>query len=194
MEAMVNNGIFARYKVGNDVTMSISHLQFVDDTIIMGTKCWANIRVMCVVLRLFAAMSGLKVNFHKSMLVGVNVSSSWLNEAAVILNCRVDCMPYMYLGLPIEVDAHRLKFWEPLIDYIKSRLTSWKSIFLSFGGRLVLLKHVLTSLHVYDLSFFKAPSSIIFSIESILNLLSFVCVCGGGILGKFLVLIGNPFV
>jgi putative flippase GtrA len=42
------------------------------------------------------------------------------------------------------------------------------SRFLSFGGRLVLLKSVLTSLPVYALSFFKAPSGIISTIESLL--------------------------
>ncbi|GAU42130.1 hypothetical protein TSUD_351040 [Trifolium subterraneum] len=39
-------------------------------------------------------------------------------------------------------------------DPIKNRI---KSRFLSFGGRLVLLKYVLTSLPVYALSFFKDP-------------------------------------
>ena len=50
---------------------------------------------------------------------------------------------------------------------LKNRLSGWKSRFLSFGGRLVLLKSVLTSLPVYALSFFKAPSGIISSIESL---------------------------
>ena len=55
-----------------------------------------------------------------------------------------------------------------MVSRIKSRLSSWKSIHLSFGGHLVLLKSVLTSLLVYALSFFKAPSGIIASIESLL--------------------------
>ena len=42
----------------------------------MGEKSLANVRAMRVVLHLFAAMSGLKVNFHKSELVGVNVNMS----------------------------------------------------------------------------------------------------------------------
>jgi len=45
----------------------------------------------------------------------------------------------------------------------------WKSRFLSFGGRLILIKFVLSSLPVYALSFFKAPSGIISSIESMFN-------------------------
>jgi len=74
----------------------------------------------------------------------------------------------VYLGLPVGGDARRLEFWKPLVLRIHSRLSGWKSKHLSFGGRLVLLKYVLSSLHVYTLSFFKAPSGIISSIESIL--------------------------
>jgi len=44
----------------------------------------------------------------------------------------------------------------------------WKSRNLSYGGRLILLKYVLSSLPVYALSFFRAPAGIISSIESIL--------------------------
>jgi hypothetical protein len=53
---------------------------------------------------------------------------------------------------------------------IKARLSGWKNRNLSFGGRLILLKSVIFSLHVYAFYFYKALSGIIFSIESILNI------------------------
>ena len=53
-------------------------------------------------------MSGLKVNFQKSLLVGVNIADSWLNEAASLLNCKVGKVPFMYLGLSIGGDPRRL--------------------------------------------------------------------------------------
>jgi hypothetical protein len=109
------------------------------------------------VLLLFELLSGLKVNFHKSMLVGVNISESWLREAASALRCKVGKVPFLYLGLPIGGDPRRLGLWEPVLARIRNRLSGWKSRFLSFGGRLVLLKAVLTSMPVYVLSFFKAP-------------------------------------
>ena len=109
------------------------------------------------------------MNFSKSLLVGVNVHGSWLFEAALVLNCKVGAIPFMYLGLPIDGNASRMDFWEPLINRINSRLLGWISRYLSLGGRLVLLKFVMSSLPVYALSFFKASSGIISSIESILN-------------------------
>jgi len=78
-------------------------------------------------------------------------------------------IPFLYLGLSIGGDPQRLAFWEPVMNAVKSRLSGWQSRFLSFGGRLVLLKSVLTSLPVYALSFFKAPSGIISSLESMFN-------------------------
>ncbi|CAJ2644534.1 unnamed protein product [Trifolium pratense] len=168
MEAMVERNMFMGYSVGELAQVSVSHLQFADDTLLMGTKSWANVRALRAVLVLFESLSGLRVNFHKSMLVGVNIPDSWLGEAASALCCRVGKIPFLYLGLPIGGDPRRLCFWEPVLDRLKNRLSGWRSRFLSIGGRLVLLKSVLTSLPVYALSFFKAPSGTISSIESIL--------------------------
>ncbi|GAU27978.1 hypothetical protein TSUD_373730 [Trifolium subterraneum] len=53
------------------------------------------------VLILFESISGLKVNFHKSMLFGVNVNDSWLHEAASVMNCKHGRLPFLYLGFPI---------------------------------------------------------------------------------------------
>jgi len=53
------------------------------------------------------------------------------------------------------------------VDQIVARLSLWNNKFLSFGGRLILLKFVISSLSVYFLSFFKAATCIISSIESI---------------------------
>jgi len=68
--------IFEGYSVGSTNHMAVSNLQFADDTLLLGVKSWANVRAMWTVLLLFEAMSSLKVNFHKSMLVGVNISES----------------------------------------------------------------------------------------------------------------------
>jgi hypothetical protein len=168
MKAMVDAELFRGCQVGLGDSVALSHLQLADDTLLLGEKSWANVRAMRAVLVLFEALSGLKVNFHKSMLVGVNINESWLIEAAAILRCKMGKIPFHYLGLPIGGNLRRLSFWEPVVNRIKSRLSGWQGWFLSFGGRLTLLKSVVTALPVYALSFFKAPSGIISSIESLL--------------------------
>jgi hypothetical protein len=192
MTFMVERNMFTGYSVGEQTSLTVSHLQFADDTLLVGEKSWANVRALRAVLVLFELMSGLKVNFHKSMLVGVNISDSWMHEAALALRCKVGKVPFLYLGLPIGGDPRRLGFWKPVLNRIKHRLSGWKNRFLSFGGRLILLKSVLTSLPVYALSFFKAPSGTISSIESLL--INFFWGGGVRILGKPLGYLGNLFV
>jgi len=79
MQSLVEAGIYTGYSVGRVALVVVSHLQFVDDTLLIGNKSWGNVRAMRAGLVLFEAMSGLKVNFHKSSLVGVNINASWLS-------------------------------------------------------------------------------------------------------------------
>jgi len=81
MKALVQIGVFTSYGIEPHASVSVSHSQFVDDTLLVGVKSWANVRALKADLLLFEAISGLKVNFHKSMMFGVNVNESWLHEA-----------------------------------------------------------------------------------------------------------------
>lgn len=78
MHATVGVDMFRGYGVGQLGEVRLTHLQFVDDTIIIGEKSWRNVRTMRALLLLFEEISRLKVNFNKSMLTGVNISESWL--------------------------------------------------------------------------------------------------------------------
>ena len=61
MESLSVNNLFTGYKVGRRDSMGVSHLQFSDDTLILGEKSWVNMRA---ILLLFEDLSGLKVNFE----------------------------------------------------------------------------------------------------------------------------------
>lgn len=97
MNAAVEAQKFRGYAVGHVGDLRLTHLQFADDTLIIGEKSWQNVRTMRAVLLLFESISGLKVNFNKSMLTGVNITDSWLSEAATVMNCRKGTIPFVYL-------------------------------------------------------------------------------------------------
>ncbi|GKV27934.1 hypothetical protein SLEP1_g37047 [Rubroshorea leprosula] len=69
--------------------MTVSLLQFADDTIIMGRADAENIRMVKDVLKWFEFMSGLRINFRKSSVFGNNVSEKWLKGSAGMLRCGV---------------------------------------------------------------------------------------------------------
>jgi len=46
-------------------------------------------------------ISGLKITFHKSLQVHVNVPESWLAEAVIALNCKIRRVHFTYLSFLI---------------------------------------------------------------------------------------------
>lgn len=154
MSKAVQCNLFEGYRFRSEGKL-VSHLQYAVDTIIVGVKSWKNVWDIEASLQLFEMVSGLKINFHKSLLVGINIYQSWLEEAASVLHCRIGAFPFKYLGLPIGGDLSRAGFWKPVLDTVRSRLFGWNHKHLSIGGRIVLLKSVLYALPVYFLLFSK---------------------------------------
>ena len=46
-------------------------------------------------------------------------------------------------------------------DHFQKKLSSWKGKLLSYGGRLVLINSVLSSLAMFMMSFFEVPKGIL---------------------------------
>nr|KYP47723.1 Putative ribonuclease H protein At1g65750 family [Cajanus cajan] len=158
-------GTFTGYEVGRNQQVDV--LQYADDTIILAKAKESNIWAIKSILRLFELASRLKINFLKSQLLGFHVDTLWLQSMAMFLHCRIGSLPFTYLGLPIGANPKRLDTWQPVIEKIQKRLSSWKCDSMSFGGRITLLKSVLHSIPIYFLSFFKAPRGIISQLESL---------------------------
>ncbi|GAU51462.1 hypothetical protein TSUD_413600, partial [Trifolium subterraneum] len=53
MRAMVQSNLFSGYSIGAENPTVVSHLQFADDTLLLGVKSWANVRALRGVLVLF---------------------------------------------------------------------------------------------------------------------------------------------
>jgi hypothetical protein len=155
MGKAVENNVFHGYKVSNSILFHT--LQFADDTIIMGEDNWENLWTIKTVLRSFEIVSGLKVNFHKSKLYGINLDDSFLSASSSFLHCEVDSIPFLFLGIPMGANPRRKGTWAPIIDAMRKRLSVWNGRNLSIGGRVTLINFVLSSLPLYFFSFFKAP-------------------------------------
>lgn len=147
MERACDNGSFSPLKIGRDGVL-VSHLQYADDSIIFGEAKKEKIGVLKCVLRCFELFSGLKVNFHKSCLLGIGLAKEVCENWASMLNCDLGKIPFVYLGLPIGAKPSDKQIWNKVMERVESRLSKWKNNYLSFGGRLVLLKAVLTSLPI----------------------------------------------
>ncbi|GKU88289.1 hypothetical protein SLEP1_g2571 [Rubroshorea leprosula] len=148
-------------------SMNISHLQFADDTLLLGVATEENIWTSKCIMRAFELVSGLKVNYGKSSLIGINVDNLWEKEMTWLLNCKSGSLPCKYLGIPLGADPRRIVTWKPLIDLFKRKLSTWKGRYLSLGGRITLINSVLSSLPVFLMSFYLIPKTVIRELDKI---------------------------
>jgi hypothetical protein len=156
MKKAVEQNRFKGFEVGRNGVI-VSHLHYADDTLCIGEASIENLWTLKAILRSFELVSGLKVNFSKSCVLGVNVSNDFIRLASVFLNCKVGSVPFKYLGLPVGANPKRVTTWEPLLDVLRQRLGKWGNKYVSLGGRIVLLNAVLNAIPIFYLSFFKIP-------------------------------------
>jgi hypothetical protein len=152
-------GFLSGFSVGSDSNgvVNISHLLFADDTLVF---CGANsdyLLYLHMLLLSFEAVSGLKINLDKSVLVPVGHVNN-MDELAGILGCGVSSLPLKYLGLPLGAPFKAKACWDEVVGKIERRLASWKRLYLSKGGRVTLIKNTLSNLPTYFLSLFPIPS------------------------------------
>lgn len=142
-------------------------LQYADDTIFTCTGKMENVLVIKDILRNFELLSGLKVNFNKCSLVGLNTSREIIQQMADALGCEVGQVPFSYLGLKVGINHRRDSSWKNLVDKIRRRLDLWNDKHISLGGRITLVQAVLSAVPIYCLSFFRLPKKILREIVSI---------------------------
>lgn len=75
--------------------------------------------------------------------------------------------PLIYLGCPIGHAKRKKVHFTGLIKKIQDKLQLWKCKLISFGGKVVLINHVLQSMPIYLLSAITPPKCIIYDIHRI---------------------------
>nr|GEW11377.1 RNA-directed DNA polymerase, eukaryota, reverse transcriptase zinc-binding domain protein [Tanacetum cinerariifolium] len=101
------------------------------------------------------SLIGMSINIHKSHILGVGIPDNTVSEAASLLGCAILKTPFKYLGIMVGGNMSLTKAWDDTICKLKKRLSKWKLKTLSIGGRLTLLKSVLGSTPIYNMSIFK---------------------------------------
>jgi len=162
----VEQGFFKGIQVGSQ-SVSLSHLQFDDDTLLFCEPKMEYLKNIENILYSFQSFSGLTVNYEKSGIIAIGKEDEWTARATEMLKCRAVKLPIIYLGIPLGENMRRISAWQPIVDKVQQRLTAWKAATLSRAGRLVLIKAVLSSLPVYYLSMFKMPKKVALEINKI---------------------------
>ncbi|WMV34938.1 hypothetical protein MTR67_028323 [Solanum verrucosum] len=116
---------------------------------------------------LFEGVTGLHINWRKSLIyppINVVNNVSWL---ATILGVEVGTLPATYLGLPLGAKSMSIDIWNNVIEKCEKKLARWKTQYLSMGGRLTLINSVLDALPTYMMTLFPIPLGVTKRLDSI---------------------------
>ncbi|KAL8472861.1 hypothetical protein ACS0TY_029907 [Phlomoides rotata] len=145
MERATTLGLFEGATIGKDKVM-ISHLQYADDIIFSCSGRVENILEIKRILSLFELASGLKVNFDKSSIRGINLDHNVMESLGSRIECEVGRTTFSYLGLNVSINHINSSTWSNLVDKIKKKLEMWNGKHISFAGRITLIQAVLSTI------------------------------------------------
>ncbi|KAL2228339.1 UNVERIFIED_CONTAM: hypothetical protein Sindi_1813600 [Sesamum indicum] len=145
----------------------VSHLAYADDIIIF-TRCEEHsLTKLMQFLELYEDQSGQKINHSKSFFIPGKKANNIAHRIKCITGFNLKCLPITYLGAPLHKGHKKKILFEPLIDKIRNRINGWEHIHLSQGGRLQLIKSVLSSMPVYLLQVLSPPIGTMQKIEQL---------------------------
>lgn len=141
-----------------------------DDNFIFCNASIRDIREVKDILDNYCSMSGQLVNFNKS--------ATYFSKSAYQLRCknlstmlgvRIMNESERYLGNPILFKRNKNLCFDTFILKIRKKTRPWQVNVLSQAGRNTLLKSVVSSLSVYDMSALQLPNKTLLSMDKMMR-------------------------
>ncbi|KAL0383083.1 UNVERIFIED_CONTAM: hypothetical protein Scaly_0595600 [Sesamum calycinum] len=129
--------------------VKISHLSYADDVILFTNCKEAGLIRPMNFLRNFEEQSGQQINQAKSAFIQGRKANLIANRIKNITRFSTKALPITYLGAPLYKGNKRKVLYENLIDKVRNRISDWEHCYLSYRGRLQLIKTVLSSMPIY---------------------------------------------
>uniref|UniRef100_A0A453GJH1 Reverse transcriptase domain-containing protein n=1 Tax=Aegilops tauschii subsp. strangulata TaxID=200361 RepID=A0A453GJH1_AEGTS len=149
----------------NIIPGGVVSLQYADDIILFLENSVHKARNFKWFLSCFENLFGVKINFHKSDLMTVNIEDSVANEFQIFC-CKKGSFPIKYLGVPSHYDNLKREDIQPIINRIIKGISGWLGRYLTYRGKIVLICACLISIPAYVMSVIKFPKWAINAINS----------------------------
>ena len=141
--------------------MGFSHLLFADNIILFSKVGNDACGAISKVLSKFCLESGQKVSLDKSRIYfSPNVKEEERTEACDLLGIQETRNIGKYLGFPLRHRGANIRQYNFVVDKVMHKLSGWKAKFLSFAGRAVLIKSVMSAIPNHIMQGVSLPSHI----------------------------------
>ena len=161
IDKAISGGFLIGYTLNgsNGEVVTVSHLLFADDTLVFCRDSEDQMVYLSWILLHLEALSRLKVNLDKSVILLVGDVEN-IEQLACELGCKAGTLPSAYLGLPLGTRQNSIRIWEGIEERFRRRLPAWKRQYIYKGGRLTLIKNTLSYLPINLLSLFRLPKGV----------------------------------
>lgn len=161
------NHVFGLHPLGD--APLITHISFADDVLLFFDGTDQSLQGLLAILEDFNKCSGLGINRSKTAVFFDGGDASRNRTSAAAHGISQGSFPIRYLGVPLTTKKLRRQDYQPLLDKIHSRFSSWTIKHLSFAGRLQLLKSVIYATISFWASIFLLPNRCLKALEQMCN-------------------------
>lgn len=140
-------------------------IQFADDTVIIAEAHPTTLKVIARILRVYEELTGLKINRNKSSFVPMAIPVQLTGVVSEILDSTDSRLPIKYLGLPLTIRKPRKILFQPMLEALQRRIEGWTASLLTFGGRVTLVKAVLSAILLHFMQAMRMPKGVIRHID-----------------------------
>lgn len=144
----------------------LTHICFADDLLLFTRGDVLSIQQVMAVIDKFALTSGLKANQLKSCIYFGGVKEDVKHEILNVTGMKEGMLPFKYLGVPLSSQKLSVMQCKPLVQKILAKINCWATKFLSYAGRLQLIKSVIFGIQVFWSQIFILPQKVVKQIQT----------------------------
>ncbi|KAJ6843969.1 uncharacterized protein M6B38_295315 [Iris pallida] len=142
----------------------VTHLIYADDLLVFIQPSTMGLQTLAGIMEDLKSFSGLQLNREKSR-VYFSSRCSQKEERADVLGIARSDLPVRYLGVPLTVNYARDQDCRGLVEYVQRRVEGWQAVGLSFGGRIELIRSVISAVAHFWLQSVLLPVATIRRVE-----------------------------
>eukprot|EP00253_Pinus_taeda_P006485 PITA_06485 len=149
----------------------LNHALFADDSLLLGGASTRIAKAFDTVLRNYCRVSRALVNESKSEVFSWNIDQHELRGITTLLEFKGQAIwdRFKYLGLPIISGVKTRSLWSEIISKIKTKIGAWGGYWLTKGGKIILIKSLLSALPIFQAAFLLAPRNVMEQISKLLR-------------------------